>query len=292
MRNLKFFVGLTLVLALSLSLALLYVIQTERPSQETKNILTAERKKTHRGAVPQRAPRHRNAVPEPDVPTCRVAIVIDDLGYEIGPVEELLSLDVPITFAVLPHLRCSTETARMVHRAGREVLLHLPMEPRAYPEQKPGQGALLLAMNDEELRRTVAADLLSVPHASGVNNHMGSRFMEDDEKLSVVLRQIKQEGLYFLDSRTSPSSRGEEVAARLHLRFTARQIFLDNGRTYRQTVQQLAATGKNGRTMLMIGHPYPGTIRALREAVPAMTAKGIRIVPASDLAVPAGGKAP
>ncbi len=292
MRNLKFFVGLTLVLALSLSAALLYVIRTERPPRETRNILTDERRKTHREAVPQRAPRHRNAAREPDEPTCRVAIVIDDLGYEIGPVEELLSLDVPITFAVLPHLRFSTETARMVHRAGREVLLHLPMEPRAYPKQKPGQGALLLAMSDEELRRTVAADLLSVPHASGINNHMGSRFMEDDEKLTVVLRQIKQEGLYFLDSRTSPSSRGEEVAARLHLRFTVRQIFLDNGRTYRQTAQQLAATGKHSRTMLMIGHPYPGTIRALREAVPAMTAKGIRIVPASELAVPAVGKAP
>lgn len=287
MRNLKFLAGLAVVLALALFVALLYVMRTEQPPREAKKHLAGERKKTHRDAAPHRVPKQKETAPERNLSTGKVAIIIDDLGYDLGPVEALLALDVPITYSVLPHLRYSVETARTVHQAGREVLLHLPMEPHAYPEQKPGEGALLLTMSDDELREAVSAGIVSVPYASGVNNHMGSRFMEDDEKLSVVLRQIKAKGLYFIDSRTSPSSQGDEIAARLHLRFAARQIFIDNGRSYRQTLRQLDEAGRNGQSVLMIGHPYPSTIRALREAVPVMLARGVRIVSASELAAPA-----
>jgi uncharacterized protein len=292
MRNLKFLAGLTVVLALSLVLALLYVMRTEQPPREAKKHLAGERKKTHRDTVPHRAPRPKEEGPERTRPVGTIAIVIDDLGYDLGPVEDLLALDVPITFAVLPHLRYSAETARTVHQAGREVLLHLPMEPHAYPERKPGEGALLLAMSENELRKTLSADIASVPYASGVNNHMGSRFMEDEGKLSSVLRQIKAKGLYFVDSRTTPSSQGDEIAGRLHLRFAARQVFIDNGRTYQQTLQHLEEAGNHCRSMLLIGHPYPSTIHALREAVPLMVAKGVRIVSASELAAPADGKQP
>jgi uncharacterized protein len=292
MRNLKVFVGLAVVLALALFAALLYVVRTEQPAREVKKHHAGERRRDRPRPAPQPLPRQKETAPERGISTRTIAIVIDDLGYDLSPVEELLGIDAPITFSVLPHLRHSVDTAVAAHRAGREVLLHLPMEPRAYPAQMPGKGALFLSMTDDELRQTIRGDIAAVPYASGVNNHMGSRFMEDEDKLSLVMGQIKEKGLYFLDSRTSPSSKGEDIAARMGLRFAARQIFIDNGRTYGQALQQLDGAEKRGGSVLVIGHPYPGTIRALKEALPAMRARGVRIVSVSELVHPAENSQP
>ena len=59
----------------------------------------------------------------------RAAIVIDDMGRDLEAAHKLLALDYPLTFSVLPYLRYTQMTAQEAHRGGREVMLHLPMEP-------------------------------------------------------------------------------------------------------------------------------------------------------------------
>lgn len=147
-------------------------------------------------------------------------------------------------------------------------------------------------MSDDEIRQQVNDDLESVPYISGVNNHMGSRFMEDEIKLSVVMGQLKKRGLFFVDSRTTQYSKGEEVAVRLGIEFATRKVFIDNGQTYEEALQNLVRMRKNRGPLVMIGHPYPSTIRAIKEAVPILRATGVLIVPVSELAQLAGTKRP
>ncbi|MBE0595908.1 MAG: divergent polysaccharide deacetylase family protein, partial [Desulfuromonadales bacterium] len=110
-----------------------------------------------------------------------VAIVMDDLGRDLATARSLLAIDLPITFAILPGEPQATALAQLAHRHGREVLIHLPMEPQGYPAINPGDDALLTRMAAEEIRAKMAVYRQQVPHAVGGNNHMGSRFTENRE---------------------------------------------------------------------------------------------------------------
>jgi uncharacterized protein len=225
------------------------------------------------------------AVP-PRVPVNQVAIIIDDIGYDMKPVRELLHIDAEITFAILPQLSYSREAAQMLHTANRETLLHLPMEPLSYPREKPGNGALFTDMNDAEIIFQLEKDLASVPYVSGVNNHMGSKFMADEEKLLTVFRQLKKKDLFFIDSRTTHSSKALTASEKVHLNVASRNVFLDNERDYHkiyQILMEVAGAPAVNSPQILIGHPYPETIRALRDANKVFREKGVLIVPISKL---------
>jgi polysaccharide deacetylase 2 family uncharacterized protein YibQ len=215
-----------------------------------------------------------------------VAIIIDDIGYDMTPVHELLRVDADITFAILPLLAHSREAADMLHKANRETLLHLPMEPLSYPKEKPGNGALFSDMNDEEIVFQLEKNLASVPYISGVNNHMGSKFMADEERLMLVFKQLKKKDLFFIDSRTTNNSKTTAASQKAHLTVASRKIFLDNDRDYSKIYQILMDVGNapaGNAPLIVIGHPYPETIRAIRDANKSFRGKGVSIVPVSKL---------
>ena len=216
----------------------------------------------------------------------KIAIVIDDIGFDLTPLDELLKIDAQITFSILPHCTYSIDAAKKLHRAGKEILLHLPMEPYGYPDKNPGAGALFSWMNGEEIRHLVKEDIEAVPHISGANNHMGSRFMEDEDRLDIVFNQLNEKGLFFVDSLTTRRSKGKELAKKTGIRFASRDIFVDNIQDSAIIFQNLLNPLKKRnrwKTLLIIGHPYPCTISALKEAIPRIKAEGIDIVPVSDL---------
>lgn len=218
----------------------------------------------------------------------KVAIIIDDLGSNLKVIHELLAIDAPIAFSILPYGSHSADMAEIAHRAGREVILHLPMEPHNFPEENPGEGALFLQMDDGELVKQIEMDLEAIPHIRGVNNHMGSRFMENEAKLSVIMQRIKEKKLFFVDSMTTTHSTGQHVAEKLRVPFAVRKIFIDNGHDFDDTYNRLInimGRKNNGKPepMLLIGHPHPGTIRALRKSIPLLKEKKIEIVPVSDI---------
>jgi len=216
----------------------------------------------------------------------RVAIVIDDMGYDLQILDEILNTDAPITISILPHLAHSVEVSRKANMAGREVILHLPMEPDGYPARHPGSGALLLRMDRDEIIDQLEENIMDVPHISGVNNHMGSKFMEDEEKVEIVLNQLKQKGLFFLDSLTTRNSKGIQIAKKIGLRHVGRDIFLDNDCDFDEALDILIRIAKrknSWKTIVIIGHPHKSTIQAIRQALPIFRDKGIHLVPLSDL---------
>lgn len=214
----------------------------------------------------------------------RIAIVIDDLGRGLGSVDALLALGEPLTYAVLPF---ESDTPRVVGRlreAGAEILLHLPMEARG--KNDPGPGALRVAMSRDELQAETRSALAAVPGATGVNNHMGSALAADARAMEAVLEVLKEDGLYFLDSRTAADTQGYAVARRLGLPAGERQVFLDNERDTAAIAAQLQALFELARSRggaIAIAHPYAETLSALRSELPKAKAAGIEVVPASQL---------
>jgi polysaccharide deacetylase 2 family uncharacterized protein YibQ len=231
------------------------------------------------------APPRPEALPSTP-PPLKIAIVIDDMGSDMRRLRELLELDAPIAVAVLPHLKLSKEVAREAHANGREVLLHLPMEPKDIQNNNPGKGALTTAMDKEEVVRELTRDMEEVPFLSGVNNHMGSKFTEDEDLMRTVLEVVKSRDVYFLDSKTTDRSVADKVAKELGVRMASRNVFLDNRRDAQyirgQLKKLLAVAGKRGNA-IAIGHPYPETIAVLKEVIPGLKNDGVEVVRLSEL---------
>ncbi len=254
---------------------------TPKPSAEPK--AKPETKPGSEAAKPQ---REEPGPSKPDLP--RFALIIDDLGY-IQPelVTRLCSLPVAFSVAVLPYQEYSRESADISHRLGKEVMLHLPMEPIGYPGpgRDPGPHAILFNLKEAEVRQRVRQALDEVPHRVGVNNHMGSRITPDRERMGWVLQEIKARKYFFVDSRTEKDTVAYDVAQKLGVPTAERRVFLDDDKAFPEMEKQwqraLALAAKDG-SVIIIGHIYPETVEALEKLVPR--AKGqVRFVAAGQL---------
>ena len=252
-----------------------YLIQGEKPSREVFSQKVSLANRAHSPSKTQKTGLRPN-----------VAIVIDDLGGENHIFQELLQLNLPLTFSILPFTLHSKTIALEAHRKGKEVILHLPMEPHDFPKAKPGEGALFLGMDEKSLLRQLAKDIEAIPHITGVSNHMGSRMMEDPEKMRIVLSELKRRGLFFLDSRTTPQSVGFQTAKSIGLKATERTLFLDHSQAesdIQRNLEELCEHSLSTGRGIGIGHPYLSTIKSLKEMIPKIKEKGIDIVPLSSL---------
>jgi uncharacterized protein len=219
-------------------------------------------------------------------PVPKVAIVIDDLGYDGRLAKRFLKIDGPLSFSVLPHGTFSKSIARRIHDADQELLLHLPMEPTGYPKVNPGVGALLVEMTEVELVQTLRKDLDAFPYIKGVNNHMGSKFCQNERKLRPVMLELNTRGLFFLDSRTTSKTKAYTVAQELHVPSAERNVFLDNiqnPRAIRAQLNRLTELAHLRGEAIGIAHPHEVTLEVLRREIPKLSGKGVELVPVSQL---------
>jgi polysaccharide deacetylase 2 family uncharacterized protein YibQ len=242
-------------------------------------------------AIPKKAATApaRATRPGPDAtPAVRrhgtIALILDDVGYDIAATRRAAALGVPLSFAVIPGTPHAADAANYLARRGFQVLCHLPMEPEGYPRISPGDGAILTSMSDDEIRRQTVALLREIPHAAGVNNHMGSVATADGRVMENVLAALRDEGVFFIDSRTTAESVAIPVARDVGIPFGERSVFLDDDRSETAIRGQLArlADAAAGGTAIGIGHLYPTTLRVLEQELPRLRREGFRFVTAGN----------
>jgi len=195
----------------------------------------------------------------------QIALIIDDIGYSIPRARKFLSLNIPITFSILPRVPYSRELAREIADRGHDVMLHQPMQP--YDSTlDPGPGALYEGDDPSRISGIIEENISGVPGAIGVNNHMGSRFTECQREIHEALQVIKKNDLFFVDSRTSGRSKAFRTARDLHLTADRRNVFLDTVRsesTILYRLNQLKRCAWRDGHAIGIGHPFPETARAI-----------------------------
>jgi len=243
---------------------------------------------THRLLFHQAPPPLPPQAPKLQEPASRVALVIDDLGENYRVFKELEGLEVPITYAILPFRTHSVKIADEIHVNGSgEIILHLPLEPWNSGNHSMSHGTLRTDMDRPHLLEQLARNLGAVPHLSGVSNHMGSKFTEDSEKMSWLLEALEEKDLYFLDSRTSRKTVAYSLAGKMMLKAAQRDLFLDNSRDQGAIEMQLRKilplSKKKGGSLVVIGHPHPNTISALKKYLPLLRQQGVTFVPLSAL---------
>jgi uncharacterized protein len=279
----KFFTATVILLITVLMAGIIYVMLFQEEKPQIKETKKATKQITTKTAETKRD--KLKSLPAKSVPLREVAIIIDDIGYDLTPVKDLLKVKADLTFSIVPFQAHTGEAAAMLHKAKKETLLHLPMEPLSYPREKPGEGALFTDMNDEEILFQLKKNIASVPYISGINNHMGSKFMMDEKKLVLIFREMKRNKLFFVDSRTSADSKTLAAAKKTNLNVAERKIFIDNNRNYNEIYNNLLNLSRSDdrSPMIIIGHPYPETVRALKDATAVLREKGVSIVPVSNI---------
>jgi hypothetical protein len=273
---------------LALALAIALYLKT-RPVEPTRTSAHRPAPRHAERRPPRALPPAPTRAPEPPpVPAeGRIAIVIDDLGNDREALERIAKWPFAVAGAVLPELPGSAEAARRLVESGKEVLLHLPMEPDGYPQVRPGPGVVLRSDSDEKIAQTVVEDLATVPGAIGVNNHMGSAATADPRVMRAVVRVLADRGLFLLDSRTTESTVARRIADEAALPAVSRRVFLDAsstesaiGRAFRELLNKARKDG----AALAIGHPHPATLAVLERELPLLRQRGVELVKVSDLA--------
>jgi len=268
------------------------------PAQETVPALPARASPAPVSAEPARTnpassntdPSAVRAVPvssaqRPPQNTGTLVFVIDDAGNNLHELEPFLRIPGPLTIAVLPGLPYSAEAARRIRAAGKEVILHQPME--ALGAQNPGPGAIYSGMGGEEIRSILARNIAEIGPVSGINNHQGSKISMDGEIMEIILSFCAERGLFFLDSRTTAETVIPSLARRLGMKIAERDTFLDNEQDrdsmLRYITTGLARAQRNG-SAVMIGHVWsPALAPLLAEQYSILTIQGYTIKTVSDI---------
>jgi len=186
----------------------------------------------------------------------KLAIVIDDVGYDYSTIKNLFELGIPLTFAIIPEQKKSKEYYDIISRKGFDVILHIPMEPqkgKIFVEKN----ALLTSMNDDDLRKRIDRFIDEYPKATGANNHMGSLAVTDMRLMNIVIEELSKKKMFWLDSMTSSKTITKEVCNIYNLDYFERNVFLDNEKDYysiKKSFEKLIVEAKKTGFAVGIGH--------------------------------------
>ena len=214
-----------------------------------------------------------------------IAVVIDDLGNSQEEGKRVVALPGPVACSILPHTIDGPQIADWAHAAGKEVLLHLPME--SVGEKPLGTGGITLDMTEGEIRATVADDLGSIPHLAGMNNHEGSLITQHPGDMAWILQTLHRAGPYFyIDSYTSVDSVAYQIAREQQVPAARRNVFLDDVNTedavHEEWKRLLTIARKHGFA-LAIGHPRAATFKVLEAELPLLASEGVTLVAPSKI---------
>lgn len=210
-------------------------------------------------------------------PGKQVAVVIDDFGNSMSGTEQMMTMPVPLTVAIMPFMPTTERDAEWAYKAGHEVIVHLPMEPLRGKKSWLGPGAITTDLTDNQIRQKVNEAIDSVPHAVGMNNHMGSKATTDARVVRVVLEVCKERGLFFLDSKTAYRSLIKKTALEIGVPVVENQIFLDDTASTIQIKRQLRKIITHLQEVnqcIAIGHvgiTGKYTAAALHESIPELS---------------------
>ncbi|MGC8805700.1 MAG: divergent polysaccharide deacetylase family protein [Candidatus Ratteibacteria bacterium] len=224
-------------------------------------------------------------LPEKTKGTGQIALILDDVGWNPDIVNHLKKIQIPITLAILPDSPFGYQIAKQLsNKPDVELLLHIPLEPENLSaETKIATGFLTTGMGNEELREKMDAYLKKFePYIVGVNHHMGSKFTANQEKMEVILEEIKGKNLVYVDSLTSKQSVGYNLARQMGIKTGKRDVFIDNSNEFDEisrSIEKALLLAKEKGTVIVIGHARTTTLKILEDKIPEIKNEGYTFIP-------------
>lgn len=216
-----------------------------------------------------------------------VCIIIDDFGQSAGQLlEDYGQLPKEIAFAILPDLPHTRTAAQMADRTNHEALIHAPMKPIG--NENPGKRYIKPGMTEAEISSMLQDFFSQIPNAVAVNNHMGSGATADYNTMKLVVGEMRELGLFFLDSATTAKSAVPTVASELGIKTAKRDIFLDvpdnSDATLISKIQSLGKYKGRNEPIVIITHCHNrDKLVALQKFITQIEDMGIKLIPPSKM---------
>lgn len=205
------------------------------------------------------------------IPQTGIALVMDDVGYDLQALDRIIALPFPVAISVLPDSPHASDAASIAYNRGEVVMLHLPMEPTTPKyREKMDSSFLRSGMSKEEIQWLVTKAMEQVPYATGINNHMGSLLTTQEEPMRWVMELCKSLSLFFIDSKTTGNSVAADVAAEQGVDWASRRVFLDHSvdaGELRKAWDKAVQCARSGQSCIVIGHPHAETLDFLEKHV-------------------------
>lgn len=221
-------------------------------------------------------------------PPAYFSLIIDDLGQNLPRDRRALELPGPVTLAVMPDTPHAAEFAQQAHKAGKTVIIHMPMDPAT------GPFAWHPDLPQAELQSRLEAAIAKVPFAEGLNNHEGSRMTSRPDAMTWLMTSLQAHDLFFVDSRTSAKTVGAAKAQAMGVPSVSRDVFLDDVRTPEAVARQLQTAidiARKHGSVVVIGHPYPVTLDLLEKQLPKLQSQGVDWIPILQMIAERGNRA-
>lgn len=223
-----------------------------------------------------------------------LAIIIDDFGsYDQSGVETMLSIDAPITCAIMPNVDNTQINVEQVKASGKEIIVHMPMEACVnLPQSWYGPAYIASSDSKEVVFNKLDQAFKNVDGAAGFNIHIGSGVCQNTKTMSYVYDYAKEKDVFFIDSRTHLNTLCEQVAGQKNILYLGRDEFLEpaGNRSYEGVKSHLltgANLAKDRGYAIVIGHVGvhggENTAKAIKDSIEDIKAMGVEIVPMSTL---------
>ncbi|MHB8896138.1 MAG: divergent polysaccharide deacetylase family protein [Candidatus Geothermincolia bacterium] len=261
---------------------------TRKVAKKAEAKTDTSNKKTTAGTTPKTstpvatAPMERKSVKTP--PT--IAIVVDDVGNRSDKLKQWLTIDAPLTFAVMPYPPLSQQLAEQLYQNGYVVIMHIPTD-NAPPNSFSGTGQLATGMDRATVFSTLDNDSLAVPHMTGINNHQGGRGCDQLDLMTYEVEWAKSKGMFVVDSNSSVNSQVTPACLALGLPKRKNEVFIDHQldpNYIRGAMRELAAIARKNGTAIGICHWHrDNTVEVVSEMVRTLKAEGINFAFARDI---------
>ncbi|WP_374366943.1 divergent polysaccharide deacetylase family protein [Dongia sp.] len=218
----------------------------------------------------------------------RLAFVIVNLGHNTAVTAAAIADTPPeITLSFSPYAPDLAAWIDAAHAFGHEVMLDLPLESRAYPQEDPGPLGLVTALNPEENARRLRELLNLAEGTVGLATQRGDRFMTDADALKPVLAELGKNGYGFLATSGGENMLADAAKALENPPPLARiGIDIAHDLSRQAIADKLTATftlAQRERAALAVVQPYPLSIAALTNLGAVAKDRGLALVPASAM---------
>jgi polysaccharide deacetylase 2 family uncharacterized protein YibQ len=224
----------------------------------------------------------------------RVAILLADFAMREADSEEAMRrLPVAVSVVLSPYAARPASMQEQARAAGREVWLSVPMEPRGFPLDDPGNRALLTgaapAQNAAALRWVLSRAEGYAGTTGALGSLRGERYAASGQ-MGALLEELGRRGLMYVDPRVDgalpPPPPGTPPAPR-----RAVDVVIDEPAVRTEIeaklerLEQLARD--RGSALGLASAPVPVTVERLAAWTALLAQRGVLLVPASALVLPA-----
>jgi uncharacterized protein len=215
-----------------------------------------------------------------------IAIIVGGLGLSTSETQNVLSLPIDVTMGFSPYALDMAKFADTAYNNGYEVMINLPLEPVEYPDDDPGELALLSHLPVEENKKRINFIISQFLKCKGLYSVESQKFTRSIENDKMLLNTLKDQQKIFVFTNDTGSTVLQQIAQQTNYNLITNDSIIDQVAStdaINENLQNLEKLAKQNGYAVGYANPYPITVDILKNWIPSLKEKNIKLVPISKI---------